>query len=379
MKSAFGFFVAVLASVLLFCGCADNQNTQGAAAPSNGKSILPAAEYGKLPGGAIIMRVDGTGISKSEFDRWIALKKKIMILKTPPKTQSGKEELAFVDHEMLKSLTNAFPLEVAVRNYAKENGIKPEEKALDECKKAFLSNCGIRTSWEKASNRFSPVEWNTVRQRIGAEALERTAKADWLAKNRTVLTEKDFDKIEKSFNDYNRRCAATNEQVFALASNIWSRALSGERFFELAEKYDQDETRSPDGLWGEYTIQDIFDEPELLRNSRLFKPGYTSPPIEADNGLMIIRVESVEDPAANPAAPDYIPSAEAVFTLSRIFLHLPEFIEKTDMTTLRREAQTAKDNADFVKFMKGKAAKYKIEYPSGTEIFLEKEEDDMLK
>ena len=231
----------------------------------------------------------------------------------------------------------------------------------------------------ETAKKFTAEELATAQERIEAEALARTAKTHWLERNKSPLDEKEAKQIAKRFKEYNERCAAANTATFALASNICERVESGEDFAELARQYDQDESRLPDGTWGEYTAEDFRDEPELLRISRSFKPGCVTPPVEADNGLMIARVDKIEDPSANPEEDGYIPSAEAVFSLSRIFLRLPEFIEEADFDTLKREAQKAKDNAAFAKFIRERASKLGTEYPSGVEIFSVKEDEPVAK
>ena len=184
------------------------------------------------------------------------------------------------------------------------------------------------------------------------------------------VADSEVDKLYKDYLDYNKVCSATNAQTWVKASNIWNRVMiGGEDFKELAAQFDEDEYREEDGVWGTLQVSDFTDEPEIWKLVPRFRPGWISPPIEADNGLVILKVDSIADGGADVNAADYIPSPSAEFTLSRIFLHLPLFMEKISKENFAQQTRQVKKNVEFKKFLNGLILKADVKFPCGTEIF----------
>lgn len=359
-------------------GCSRNDSSELAA--DKGSRNVTTNGYLQLPNNAILMRCNGQELSKEVFERMVALRKRVVLMTMPQSSQVKIDQLTMIDENMRAVITNAFSIEAVGLQYADRNGIKADKKQISACRQNFMTACNANgSSWNKFLKRFTDVERQTINERVLSEATQIAAKEGYLSKNRVNITDEELAEIKMKFDAYNKRCAATNECVRKLAADIRKRVERGESFEKLAIRYDQDESRTQTGEWGEFAYADFADEPELAKEARKFRTGYVTPPIEGDNGLMLVKVISIEDPLNSATeSKDYIPSPNATFKLARIFLHLPEFIEKFDEETLKHQAQVAKDNADYSKFIHKLVSEAKIEYPSGVDIFAVQKKANVL-
>ena len=224
-------------------------------------------------------------------------------------------------------------------------------------------------SWGNALKRFNSEEQETINERVSAEATVAAVQMRFLEENKPEVSEDEINALYEKYMAYNKTCTISNDVTWAKASNIWNRIISGESFEDLAIQFDEDEYREADGIWGEFHVSDFTDEPEIWKLASKFRPGYVSPPIEADNGITILKINSIEDEGHDVNAFDYTPAPSAEINISRIFIHLPLFIEEVNKEQFAKECQMAKKIAEFNKFINGLISKADINYPCGIEIF----------
>jgi len=361
----------MLAAVVA-AGCAkeaQQDGKSGNALAAGSRSAIPGS-FDKLPDNATIISVDGRKLTKGEFSKWIALRQTMVSRTIQGGGKIGLEQLDFIKRQMLSSVTNDFPREVAIAGYAKSRRITASTNDIWRCRQGFLAASRLSGKpWKKALAAFPKELQDTIEGRVAAEAISFAVADRWQKENKIAASQDEIDKIYGKYLEYNKTCAASNATVWATASNIWKKAVSGADFRELQDKYDQDEYKSGDGEWGTFTPAGFTDEPELWKLCRHMRPGWISPPVEGDNGLMILKVLSLDDGDGDTAAADYTPSPDASIKLARIFLHLPLFIEETGKEEFAKEVQNAKTLSEYNKFAASLVSKAKIEFPCGTRIF----------
>ena len=357
---------------VIIAGCTDSSYINGDTGDVKNTPDMTAerVKYSKLPDDAVLISVNGEELTKGRFKKWVALRKVMAKRDLNKINQSEDDKLDIVELQMLRSVTNDFIRQTLACEYAKKNGIEASSNRVAACKAGFSKLAGIpNRRWQKVVEYFSDDLRETVEDRVSVEALTGTV-FDYIVEKRNMsLDDAELNKLYSSYLAYNRECAVTNSFVWAKASNIWNRVEAGERFEDLSIQYDEDETRADDGVWGTFQTGDFTDEPAITRLSSKFRVGWVSPPIEADNGLMILRVNSIKDDGLDVTAPDYSPSPNAEITLSRIFFHLPMFIEEIERDEFAKECIKAKKLAEFEYFLTDLITKAKIEFPCGTKIF----------
>ena len=316
--------------------------------------------------------MNGKKLTKAVFKKWIDLRKAMLNKTTPQLKQQDKDGtvLGAVEKQMLATVTNDYTRQVVAADYAKSKNIVASTNRIFNCRMGFSAGAGMaRRPWKTVLGSFDKQLREIIEDRVANEALVGSLFDWYIAENNVKVESAEVEKLYANYLAYNKACAATNAVVWTKASNIWERVVSGESFEDIAVEFDEDETRSEDGTWGTYRMADFTDEPEIWRLATKFRRGWISPPVEADNGLMIMKINSVEEPGVDCDAPGYIPSGDAEFNISRIFLHLPLFMEKVSKEKFAAECQEAKKTADFMHFLDELILKADIEFPSGTEIF----------
>lgn len=126
------------------------------------------------------------------------------------------------------------------------------------------------------------------------------------------VTEEEIGKVAKWGDDLSVAAAATNELVRTRAAEVWRKLADGGDFATLAQEYSE-AAEAPDCDWGEFTLAELDDSPELCKALEKMQPGEFSSPVEGDNGLMIARLASIDLDAMPPK-----------YNLERIFFRLAE-------------------------------------------------------
>ena len=372
MKQVTTILILLIFSSLVV-GCSDSTHNEelvknDSYVSSTGKVYKAVGSFNTLPNSATLIVVNGKALTKEMFLKWVELR--ITIAKLSQGQLPNDEIRTLIKSQMLSSVTNDYISQVVASDYAKEKGIKAGTNQVARCKKGFSYACGMPNArWEHVIGKFSNDLKKVIEERVDCESMLSTVFTKYVADNHITVEQAEIDKLYANYLQYNSTCSQTNVQTWVKASNIWHRACSGEDFKELARQFDEDEYREADGVWGKFQLTDFTDEPEIWKLTTRFRRGWISPPIEADNGLMIMKIDAIEDDVSDVNAPDYIPSPSASFTISRIFLHLPLFAEVVDKNVFKQEVVQAKKNVEFKKFLDELISKAKIEFPFGIDIF----------
>ena len=164
---------------------------------------------------------------------------------------------------------------------------------------------------------------------------------------------------------YNQVAKATNDLVFALATNVYERAKAGEDFSKLADLYSEDPEKTPGGLTDEVTSDDYKDVEGYWEAVSPLREGDVSPIIQTDVALEIVKlVRNVPSRESTTGKPCKI--------LSRIQFNLPRFYR--DYTPEEaRKALIREKRTDVIKqAIATLSGKYAVSYPYGKDILIKK-------
>ena len=357
----------IVSSFMVGCSEKETDGKNGTAAVADRKPGAKAG-FGDLSDDAILISVNDRKLTKADFLKWVELRLCMAKMTQSQPLDDGLKSL--IRDQMLASVTNEFARQVVAAGYAKDTGLETGTGMVARCRTGFSHACRMpNTKWDSLIKKFPRNLRGTIEERVASEALLATVFAHFVEKNNVGVGPEEIDKLYSDYLDYNRKCSMTNSIIWGKASNIWQRVETGENFKELAAQFDEDEYREANGVWGTFHASDFTDEPEIWKLIPKFRPGWISPPIEADNGVMVMKIDSIEDSNGDVASSSYVPSPSAEFTISRIFLHLPLFMEKTEKEQFAQQAIQAKKNVAFQKFLDGLISKSDIMFPNGTEVF----------
>ena len=168
------------------------------------------------------------------------------------------------------------------------------------------------------------MTYDNLRRKVGSlaavlddflrvQATEIAVRQRILEKNPLTLPPNYANEQIKRIKAYNAAMSLTNALVFARATNVWEKLKAGADFKQIARQFSEVPREAEDGGdWGSLGLQQLEPDEELVKWAQELRPGEFSPPIEGDNGLMILRVDSKKGDD---------------FKLSRVYFRLPMFQE----------------------------------------------------
>ena len=180
---------------------------------------------------------------------------------------------------------------------AKAEGVGIPEEAIEKCRAAAFRN--FKAKGDKgyddlmALSGFTRELWE---DQVLSEARRNVMKAHWAKSEPANLPTNYADKVIADIRKWNADMAKTNALQYAKATNVWEKLKAGADFVKTARVNTEAMEEIEDNCeWA--TIDDKFlaDEPALLKQLKTMKPGEFSPPLEADGGILIVRLDSLEE------------------------------------------------------------------------------------
>lgn len=200
--------------------------------------------------------------------------------------------------------------DVALAAAARAAGVEPGTNELARCRQQAFAN--FRTKGDRSYDDILKLEGLDRRywdDQVRAEALRATMESYWAEQEPANLPSDYADEQIRKMEQWNLKMAETNRLQFAKATNVWEKIKKGMDFAAAAKTFSEiEEERVDAGEWAVVDAKFLSDEPALLAWLKAAKPGDVSPPIAADNGIVIARLDGVE--------PD------DGFAVSRIFFRL---------------------------------------------------------
>ena len=305
MKTCHIQILAVLA--LLLFGCSKEQ---------------PKVEQPKV---GVLLSVGGRELTVSNLNAKIEMMVCVRNLSAKP---PSKKELKSWKSTLKTTYPDVFIMQAVVADYAREKGI-----TISKATTAYYQKKAVKWLNSKKIRNYKQLRKKVgsfaklLDERIAEEALLNEVRKHIAHENPTNFPPEYVKEMCQQRKDYNARMVLTNAVIYARATNVWEQLKSGADFGELAQKYTEIESEVADkGELGVIGLQQIQDEPKFAQVLRELKVGEFSAPVEADNGVSIIRMDS-----KNVEKDEY--------GISRIYFKLPMFAKVFDEKEMRKQLQ----------------------------------------
>lgn len=257
--------------------------------------ILGCADKSDSKGSEVLLEINDRKLTRSAYERLVDTRLALAEI-----VSSGKN-----------FKRNRGKLEKSIRNGIGDFFIQ-ESLMLGEAETYFAGKGGkidenIRSRvrkdmQERFSVKGSKLTFQDVVEKLGKaeqesflETFENEVKIETFLQsaysNELVLSDIDIEKGLKRLEAYNITVRATNDLMFARATNVWKMALSGGNFAQLADKYSEDKDKKPGGDIGECSKVDFSDDEETWNEISGLKEGWVSPPLKTYSGVEIFKVE----------------------------------------------------------------------------------------
>lgn len=276
------------------------------------------------------MVVNGHKLTESGFAAKVEMMAKFKGALNSALTVSQLDELK---KNLKRSYPRVFLVDTVLAEYAKTNGIVVSAAAIQKVKRDFLheeDEKKLNAAYVQFAEKMGDSR-KVFEDYLSLTALKEDV-ADFIAgQNRTNFPPAEIALACERTKKYNERMTATNVVIYARATNVWEQLKKGADFEQMVSKYSELEQEKEDkGLWDTFDFQQLEPDPDVADYAKTLEIGKFSPPIEGDNGLMIMRVDARD---------------AGTCTISRIFFHLPLFSEEYTEAELlkKKEADYAKE------------------------------------
>ena len=317
-----------------------------------GSLVLRAEDpvvYADLPETAVLARVDGKILTKAEVERRLTLFEKLRQHRL--KAISDRDKVVF-RQTFRMAAPRLFVSETLLKAYAEKSAVTNDTETLDRFReKAFRA---YRAKGDKSFDdlkKIRGVHGAALEAQVASEALSESVTRHLVAAEPLVLSPTYAEDEIRLMLEYNERMVLTNALIYARATNTWERLKQGEDFLKVGKEMTElPEERDDDLDWGTFELSDFNDAPEFKAAVASLKVGAYTPPLSADNGVVIARL-NLRD------------TDDDTVELSRIYFRLPVMMKPAPKEEIVAEAHRKHAVAVFAKAMKAWRARAKVEFP----------------
>lgn len=229
--------------------------------------------------------------------------------------KSAKTDAAKIKEGFCKGYASYWVEDTVLANAAKADGVVPSTNELARCRRGAFLNFKAKgdRSYEDLIGKLVGFNREYWEAQVRSEALRLAMKDHWARKFPANLSPSYADDVIRKINEENAAFAISNRLQWAKATNVWEKLKAGADFGKTARAHSEIEGEAADdGDWAVVDAKFLSDDPKLLKWLKAAKPGEFSPPIAADNGVMIARLDGFEE--------------DDGFSVSRIFFHLASIL-----------------------------------------------------
>jgi len=350
-----------MAAVAVLAGCGKED-----AAKSDKKDgavvtiINDKRTYVELSTNDVLVRVNGTELTKGEVERQIAFRIALAKLRSAKFNATIEARLS---RDMRQTCDQQFIMQELLKAYALSNGVTVTEADRAPMRERLVKMYTRGGNYRKLVKSLSQENKAILGEGVDRELWVQKGRAKLVAANLKPVEDKEISERRAYFTKYNERANAALAKTWEEATNAWKKATGGYPFEKLVEQYGTVEHVSTDGEWGDLKASDFQDDKELFRVMTTTPEGTIPPPFEGDNGVMVVKMLKIT-PASTEKG-----QTEPLYRLSKIYFELPEIWEVETDEEIRADIEKIHDREAFQRGITALVNASKIEYPCGTNLF----------
>lgn len=337
---------ALAALALAFAGC-DNATPPppraAAPAPATATTNAPAAtaaakkpsvRYDALRPSDAVMTVDGNALTKAAIETECGIQVVLAALANRKLTIEQAEKIR--QGVRLRARKN-FLLQQALLKEAARRGLA----VTDDEYAAFCTNFTKRLTrqskkmtFPQVLGRLSDAEAQSLQDALRQDCLVQKVRKALQEESRVAVTPEEAARRFRVIEDYNAKARTKEKEIYASATNTWTRLKAGESFEALVDELQgQAPEIDADMEWGTFQREFFREDKNVYDALGKLGPGEFTPPIEGNGGLLIFQVCDVQPPTAEAAA------GGDFYALAKIFYALPIVYDLTDTEALQKRLE----------------------------------------
>lgn len=298
--------------LLIVVGCSDNRKNDAL----------------DLKSKQAVITVNGRVLTRGELLSRAEMMLKLRQLQDPSMKVSAQGK---VKKELVRTYPKFFAEQMIWASYADDQKVQVDNKTLER----------IRSRAVRSVYRDKKMKYGAFRAKFGSlapvldehvrmMAVTFAAKKRVCELNPTNIPPNYASNIVQQIKVYNSSIAQTNAMIYARATNCWQKLTAGADFVDMVSEYsDLEQERNDNGEWGTLDLQQLEPDEALHSFVKTHAPGDISPPLEGDNGLMILRIDGRKDVECK---------------LSRIYFQLPMFVQERTVEQVLKHERDLHDN-----------------------------------
>ena len=357
------FFPFCLLALMFLCGCSDeswrHKKPGVYVAEGKGKTIA------EMSPDDVVVVVNGDKVTKADYDALLRVRTAIFQLQK--KIDVGDLKNATV--EQFTAMTRPFIVMELIHHkmfeqYAREKGIVPSAEEVSRARDEFVRSLKRR-----------PEEVELGRQRLERTAGDLFDRIPYVNAQDSLLrrsvatndidnvTEAELARLTAHMEKWNKTADDNNAESKRRLAKARAEIDAGVPFADAAKKYSQVHPEYG-AKWETVELGELPKDEDLYKWLVKAKAGEISPPLDLEDGLAIVKVESI----GKGDAPRGVPKPD-VYTLVRCTAYAYQYVEHLERPKKIEEILNEKRSAAQKKLGTMLTGRAVLEYPNGTNFF----------
>lgn len=315
--------------------------------------------------GDVIVSVNGEKVTKGDFE--VLLRVRTALFQIQKKMDL--DDLENMDVVQFTEQTVPYLVMELIHHkmfsqYAAEKGIVPTKEQIDVARQAFAASLSRKPSdLERFAKRLGGAAGQYFANIPYVNAQDELLRQSVTTNDLSHVTDEEIAQGEKYVENWNKTADKNNEGARKRLAQARAEIDAGGEFAEVAAKYAQVHPEHGK-VWQTVQLGELPQDEDLYKWLVKAKVGDISQPIDLEDGLAIVKLESLGKGEAPPGVPP-----PDTYTLRRCTVYAYQYIETLGRPELQRELLQMKKRAAQKTLGVMLTDRAVLEYPNGTNFF----------
>ena len=286
-----------------------------------GKETTKSTEKHPVVNEDVLVSVDGKDYTKAMLEEELAINRKLMRVVNP---NTSMDKISRREAQVRSIANERFIEREVLLAEARHRGLSVSEAEFADIKQRFVKTLAGRAgklTYDDVLAKLTPEEGKSLTETLKGDMLFQKIHTVLSDETKVTTASADADRIYGNYLKYRESAKAQEAQIFRQATNIWKRVVAGDDFAEIGSavanahiKFEAD--------WGTFDLEELKGDVALCKALVNMSAGDVTPPVLADNGLVIVKLLDVVKPSFEEG------SVHPQYHLSSIFFELPEALDE---------------------------------------------------
>ena len=291
--------VLAISSVVFafFAGCnrqdaSVEKSPAAAKAPKAKKPKKPVAVVDSLAPTSVIVRVNGEAITKGDFTAWERTRTKVFAMAKGWKPDTKNEETKKFRLQNRGRALAELVKYALIAQYAREQGIEPDEKELLRQERMFLRIVKKpKAAFTNVVAALGAKEGEKVRMSVRGDALTMAVLSRSTSNDLYHVSAQEFTNRLEFVKNWNKRADESNAVIRARAVQAKKEIQGGAFFADVAKKYASFAPEYGEE-WETFHLDEFDGDDPLGQWLARSDTGDISDPLDLDDGISIVGIKA---------------------------------------------------------------------------------------